>query len=79
MDALAANGSVLLRHYVHQMCTPSRTSFLSGRLPMHVQDTLSNPEVSSTGIPYNMSSIAQVLKRANYSTVNSACCGNLPT
>lgn len=37
MDALAQEGVVLNRHYVHQTCSPSRCSFLSGRLPMHVQ------------------------------------------
>ena len=68
MDALAGNGTVLTRHYVHQMCTPSRTSFLSGRLPMHVQNALDNPEVSKCGMPYNMSSIAEVMKRGNWST-----------
>ena len=68
MDALAGNGTVLTRAYVHQMCTPSRASFLTGRLPMHVQDTLMNPEESAAGVPYNMSSIAQVLKRGGYST-----------
>ena len=68
MDALAGSGTVIHRHYVHQMCTPSRASFLTGRLPMHVQNTLDNPEVSAAGVPYNMSSIAQVLKRGGFST-----------
>jgi arylsulfatase A-like enzyme len=68
MDALAGSGTVIQRHYVHKMCTPSRASFLTGRLPMHVQDTLDNPEVSAAGVPYNMSSIAQVLKRGGFST-----------
>ena len=68
MDKLAQAGTVLWRHYVHQMCTPSRTSFLSGRLPMHVQDALGNPESSSTGIPYNMTGIGKVLQAAGVKT-----------
>ena len=32
LDMLAAEGIVLDRHYVFQYCSPSRSSFLSGRL-----------------------------------------------
>jgi arylsulfatase I/J len=44
MDALVAEGVALNSHYVYRMCTPSRTSALSGRLPVHVNDRLQNPE-----------------------------------
>lgn len=54
MDALVSEGVQLTRHYVHHMCTPSRSSFLSGRLPMHVQQTLANPEQHNAGVPFNM-------------------------
>ena len=33
MDALVADGVELYRQYVHPECTPSRVSFLTGRLP----------------------------------------------
>lgn len=49
IDSLAAEGVELLRHYVHFTCTPSRSSFLSGRLPVHVQTTLANPEQVRSG------------------------------
>ena len=43
MLALATAGVELNRHYVHKMCTPTRSSYLSGRLPVHVQMYLDNP------------------------------------
>ena len=45
MDGLVADGIKLMRHYVHAMCTPTRVSFQSGRLPMHSgQGSLCSPE-----------------------------------
>ena len=43
LDALAKSGVELNRHYVHMMCTPSRASFQTGRLPIHVITQLSDP------------------------------------
>ncbi len=68
MDALAAEGVILNRHYVHQMCTPSRCSFLSGRFPVHVQQQLTNPEDPSGGIPRNMTVVAAKMKAGGYTT-----------
>ena len=36
IDSLAREGAVLNRHYTFKYCGPSRSSFLSGRLPLHV-------------------------------------------
>ena len=47
-------GLILGRHYVHYTCTPTRSSFQSGRLPVHVQLTLDDPDNPSAGIPRNM-------------------------
>jgi len=35
MDALVEEGIRLDRHYVHAMCTPTRVSFQTGRVPAH--------------------------------------------
>ena len=35
MDELVSSGVRLQRHYVHLMCSPSRTQFLTGRYAMH--------------------------------------------
>jgi arylsulfatase I/J len=69
MHALATReGSVLGRFYVHQMCTPSRSAFMSGRLPMHVQNGLPNPEDSICGVPFNMTGLGVHMKAAGYET-----------
>jgi arylsulfatase B len=64
MAALAAEGVLLDRLYVYHMCTPSRSSFLSGRLPVHVEVALPNPEDPNQGVPRNMTTIATRLRRA---------------
>jgi len=63
-----ANGVELNRHYVHMMCTPSRASFQSGRLPVHVLTKLAGPCDKNGAIPRNMTGIAQQLKKAGYAT-----------
>jgi arylsulfatase I/J len=68
MDGLARQGLVLNRHYVHSTCTGTRVALQSGRLPVHVQTSLKNPEDPSSGMPRNMTGLAEHLKKANYST-----------
>ncbi|CAB9504225.1 Arylsulfatase B [Seminavis robusta] len=68
MDRLAQEeGLQLHRHYVHCSCTGTRTSLQSGRFPVHVQTTLKNPEVPSSGMPRNLTGLAEHLKSANTS------------
>jgi len=66
MDALVKEGIELNRHYVHMMCTPTRASFQSGRLPVHVLTRLSSPCDENGAIPRNMTGIAAQLKTAGY-------------
>ena len=68
IDSLVQEGVELNRHYVHMMCTPSRSSFQSGRLPAHVLTVLSSPCDENGAIPRNMTGIAAVLKKAGYAT-----------
>ena len=68
IDGLADSGMVLNRHYVFRMCTPSRTSFLSGRFPVHVTESLRDPSEPNAGMPRNMTGIGLVLKQAGYAT-----------
>lgn len=68
LDELVASGIHLTRHYVHPMCTPTRTSVQSGRLPVHVNTLLGDPCHDNTGIPRNMTGLAEHLQRAGYST-----------
>ena len=68
MAALVAEGVEINRLYTYHMCTPSRSSFLSGRLPVHVETALPNPEDPNQGVPRNMTSLAQKLKAQGYAT-----------
>ena len=76
IDGLVKQGLELDQHYVFTVCSPSRSSFLSGRLPIHVNvengsPTRYNPKdpVSGfQGIPRNMTAIAEKLKAAGYAT-----------
>eukprot|EP00118_Oscarella_pearsei_P025457 m.308219 g.308219 ORF g.308219 m.308219 type:complete len:548 (+) comp43581_c0_seq1:478-2121(+) len=75
-DRLCKEGVELDQHYVHAMCSPSRSSLLSGRLPSNVNldngiATLHNakdPVSGYAGIPLNMTVIAAKLKQAGYAT-----------
>lgn len=75
LDGLVREGIQLTSFYAFKYCSPSRSGFLSGRNPIHVnvvngQTTLLNPAdpVSGySGIPVNMTSIADKLSGAGYS------------
>lgn len=68
IDNLVKEGIELNRHYVHMMCTPSRASFQSGRLPVHVLTQLAGPCDKNGAIPRNITGIAAKLKKAGYIT-----------
>ena len=79
MDSLAATGITLERHYAFRFCSPSRSSFNTGRNPIHVNvgnDALtlfnaSDPISGASGIPRNMTAIAEKMKGAGYHTVQA--------
>jgi hypothetical protein len=76
MDSLVRSGINLGRHYTYKVCSPTRSSFQSGRLPVHVNDVNADPAVYNAadpvsgfaGIPRNMTCIANKLKLAGYAT-----------
>eukprot|EP00041_Stephanoeca_diplocostata_P005028 m.54816 g.54816 ORF g.54816 m.54816 type:complete len:557 (+) comp15529_c0_seq2:411-2081(+) len=69
---LAKNGIILTAHYTHYWCSPSRRSFLSGRLPVHHGEMLSwGPGPTSLlraqdDLDLRWSLISTKLKSANY-------------
>ena len=75
-DAIAATGLQLDRLYGDKICSPSRSSFMTGRLPIHVNEVNVVPEVQNPsdpvggyqGIPINMTGIAELMSRSGYST-----------
>ena len=74
IDNLVKQGLELDQHYAYQFCSPSRSSFLSGRLPIHVNDenvpishyNPNDPVSGYGGIPPNMTTIATKLNEAGY-------------
>ena len=76
IDNMVKEGLQLDQHYVFNWCSPSRSAFLSGRLPIHVNDVTTSetcynpndPVSGYDGIPRNMTGIASKMKQAGYAT-----------
>jgi len=76
IDNLVQEGIELNRHYTYYYCTPSRSALQSGRLPVHViwgfgnplRVNLSDPITGMSGIPRNMTGIAEKLREGGYRT-----------
>jgi arylsulfatase A-like enzyme len=70
MAKLAVEEGIRLeRHYVYKYCSPTRSAFLSGRLPVHVnQNNNCNDASSMSGIDLRMTLLPQKLKQAGYRT-----------
>eukprot|EP00036_Acanthoecidae_sp_10tr_P015081 CAMPEP_0206295298 /NCGR_PEP_ID=MMETSP0106_2-20121207/5093_1 /ASSEMBLY_ACC=CAM_ASM_000206 /TAXON_ID=81532 /ORGANISM="Acanthoeca-like sp., Strain 10tr" /LENGTH=580 /DNA_ID=CAMNT_0053725945 /DNA_START=6 /DNA_END=1748 /DNA_ORIENTATION=+ len=84
MDTLVADGIILDRHYVYQYCSPTRSSLLSGRLPIHVNTENTDADTPS-GVDIRMTTMADKLQLAGYYTAHSgkwhaggSCTKNLP-
>ena len=77
IDKLVRHGLELDQHYAFKLCSPSRCSLLTGRLPIHVSDNNKidhkshnpkDPISGFHGIPRNMTVIARKMKEAGYIT-----------
>ena len=76
IDSLVKVGLELDQHYVYRFCSPSRSTLLSGRLSIHVNDknqdiqpyNPNDPVSGYAGIPRNMTGIATKMKKAGYAT-----------
>eukprot|EP01047_Picozoa_sp_COSAG01_P059984 COSAG01_NODE_7285_length_3271_cov_3.212484_1_plen_327_part_00 len=69
LDALAKSGLQLGRHYAYKVCCPTRSSFISGRLPIHVNVNNANGVAELNGVDIRMTTIAEKLKQGGYKTV----------
>ena len=61
---LAKTGIVLTNHYSHWHCSPSRRSFLTGRLPIHHGEQLSGD--TTDDIDLRQTWLSQKLQAAGY-------------
>ena len=74
MDLLVAEGIDLRRVYSYKFCSPTRSSFISGRLPYHVNMENTDPASwdpttgEGAGVATGMTGIGAVLARGGYST-----------
>ena len=76
MKNLSSESLHLNRHYAYAWCAPSRSSLLSGRIPVHVNVVHSiptagikaDPDSSGEGIPAGMKTMGSVLQEAGYKT-----------
>jgi arylsulfatase I/J len=77
IDSLVKEGLQLDQHYVYNWCAPSRSAFLTGRLPIHVNDAKNvkisahnpnDPVSGFQGVPRNMTMISAKMKEAGYAT-----------
>ena len=68
INALVKSGVELDRLYTYKFCSPSRSSLLTGRLPIHVNLHNLPLQVPGAGIPLGMTTIAEKLKQAGYAT-----------
>jgi len=64
ITALANEGLILKRHYVHWHCSPTRRTALTGRLPVHHSEYLSGD--ATDDIDLRWTTIAQKLKSVGY-------------
>ena len=69
IDELARAGIILEQNYMQPMCTPSRSSLLTGMYPYHIgrQDFVIQP-TEPTGLKLNQTLLPSTLKTLGYDT-----------
>ena len=69
LDELAMSGVRLERLYTFKYCSPTRSSIMSGRLPIHVEQNNQNNDIlNAGGADLRMTLLPATLKKAGYST-----------
>ena len=68
VDELRDEGLYLSRHYVYKFCSPTRASFLTGRIPGHGIQESNLGFTTAVGCNLNLTMIGKKLKDSGYST-----------
>lgn len=70
IDRLATEGVRLEKYYVNQVCSPTRSAFMTGRYPFHtgLQHCITIAPGSHAHIPAEVPTLAETLQAAGYST-----------
>lgn len=76
LDALAAEGILLERHYTFRFCSPTRSALHTGRNPIHVNvfntdlaaHNRNDPVSGFAGVPVNMTTFPELLRDVGYAT-----------
>ncbi|KAG8279009.1 hypothetical protein J6590_008028 [Homalodisca vitripennis] len=68
IDSLAYHGIILNRHYTQPLCTPSRSSLMTGRYPVNVGIHYALAASDRTGLPLSEKILPQYLKDIGYAT-----------
>ena len=68
IDRLAQNGTVIENHYVQPVCSPTRSTLLTGRYPTHTGVYTIVPPGASWGLPLAERTLAKALRSAGYHT-----------
>ena len=72
MNGLVEDGIELDRAYVYKYCSPSRSSFMTGRLPYHVQQVnRQNCDLGQGVADLNFTFISAKLSTVGYQTIHS--------
>jgi arylsulfatase I/J len=74
MNQMIKEGVNLDRHYVFKFCSPSRSSAISARLPIHVNQENSATVSPWSGIMANFTTFPERLKAAGYATAQVGKC-----
>lgn len=67
-DRLAQEGIYLDNYYVLPYCSPTRASLMSSMYPIHHGVATPIPETSTAGLPLNLETLPDLLKRGGYQT-----------
>ena len=78
VNALAKSGVILTSHYSYKFCSPTRASFLTGRIAGHGIQETNLGQTSSVGCNLNLTMIGAKMKAAGYVTLQVGKCECIP-